>query len=140
MEDIIYDSSVPEKPSSTDELKSKKAPEGSTNATKSKKANGENKKVSGKPSKKRKSTKKANPEQKNGAKKMKKDAKSNKSSPSSKSKSDGEKESPKKKETPKKKDACAGMKSIMAQFVKRSPVKTAASSSKDPKHQSSSSQ
>ena len=125
VEDIIYDSSVPEN--------SKNSPKGkdhSTVATKTKNENGENKKAPGKPSKKRKTTKKVKTEQERGAKKKKNDVKKKTSSPTSKC--------DEKKKSPKKSDACAGMKNIMAQFVKRSPVKSATSSSKDPDPSSSS--
>jgi hypothetical protein len=140
VEDIIYDSAVPEKSLPSNEEKSKNAPNGkgpaTTDAPKKNKATNENAKAPGSASKKRKTpTKTKNSEQKHSAKKKKTSVGKSRAS-SSASIGNG------KKESPIKKDACAGMKNLMAQFVvKKSPVKvkTTAGSPKDAKNTSSSS-
>jgi hypothetical protein len=143
VEDIIYDSAVPEKNVLSNEVKLKSSPKGKVPATtptqKKKKAKKENTKAPGSASKKRKTPiKTKNSEQQKNSAKKKKKASVGKSKPASTSASTGNG----KKESPKKKDASAGMKNLMAQFVvKKSPVKvkTTAGSPKDAKNTTSSS-
>jgi len=143
VEDIIYDSAVPEKIVPTNEEKSKTSPKrkvpATTPAPKTKKAKKESTKAPGSASKKRKTPiKTKNSEQQKNSAKKKKKASVGKSKPASTSASIGNG----KKESPKKKDASAGMKNLMAQFVvKKSPVKvkTTVGSPKDAKNTTSSS-
>jgi len=133
VEDIVYDSTVPEKVSTPGEgSKPKDDPKGkehSARASKKNKANGANSQASGAVTKKRKTTAKTGSGQKSTDKKK---ADEKNKSLNSVSKSNGEKVSPKK-------DVCAGMKNLMAQFIKRSPVNATSRSSKDVNSSSSSS-
>mmetsp|Transcript_22975 Transcript_22975/g.51247 ORF Transcript_22975/g.51247 Transcript_22975/m.51247 type:complete len:144 (-) Transcript_22975:328-759(-) len=140
VEDIAYDASVPEKPASPGEGQKPKAvsrgkDDTTTPKSKTKSNDGKAKKPSGSASKKRKTTtnEKSSPKRTSNAKKKKTndgDGKASESSSSSSSRSNGKKDNPKK-------DACAGMKNLMAQFVKRSPAKQETPVSKDPENPSS---
>mmetsp|Transcript_20987 Transcript_20987/g.42662 ORF Transcript_20987/g.42662 Transcript_20987/m.42662 type:complete len:363 (-) Transcript_20987:92-1180(-) len=118
VQDIVYEENILEKSvSSGGDQKSKKISRGkdqSPNATKNSKANDEKAETPGSGSKKRKVAKAKTPELTNSAKKKK----------LNEGRGSG------KKDNPKNKDACPGMKSVMAQFVKRTPAKTTASSAK----------
>jgi hypothetical protein len=150
VEDIVYDSAVVEKVIPTsEEQKSKKSPTGENDSTtpakKKSKAKEKKTKGPGSASKKRKpaannktspgsASKKRKPAANNKNTEQKQSAKKTaKGEESEASRGKVKKESPKKKEDPN-----AGMKSLMAQFVKRSPVKTAPSASKDANASSSS--
>ena len=126
MEEIIYDSTVQEKVLAPgDDPKPRNGRNGndpSPRRSKKSKANGEQTNLSGGATKKRKTTAKSNSGQKTAEKKRSVDGKNK--SISSDSKSNEVKTTPKK-------DVCAGMKSLMAQFVKRSPANSTPRSSKD---------
>lgn len=135
VEDIVYDSSVPEKvlPNS-EKNKSKNSPKGkgkSTNTAKKKKASSKKTKAPASASKKRKSPTKTKPDPK--SKPKKKVAVTKIDSLGTVTNKKAKKESPKKKE-----DVSAGMKNMMAQFVKKSPVKATVGSQNVAKTTSSS--
>ena len=140
MEDIVYESAIiPEKlvSLSTGENKSKKVSKGNdkpTNATTTKKKVNDGKvKASGSSSTKKRKATKETPEKTNSAKKNKVSVKDGKvKAPGSSLGANGNKGS-----SPEK-DASVGMKNLMAQFVKRSPVIKTASTPKDAKTSSSS--
>ncbi|VEU33534.1 unnamed protein product [Pseudo-nitzschia multistriata] len=132
VEDIVYEDDVQEKPvGSSGDQKSKKvskAKSQSPDASKTIKAKDGKAEASGSASKKRK-TKEKTQEQTNAAKKKKESTSEGRGSM--------------KGDSTKNKDACEGMKNLMAQFVKRSPLKTKpsktiASSTKDATPSSSS--
>jgi len=108
VEDIVYEDDVPEKSvAATGDKKSKKVSKGNLPSPKTTEQDVQAE-ASGSASKKRKANEdKETPEQTNAAKKKK----------------PNEGRGSGKKESPNKKDACAGMKNLMAQFVKRSPAK-----------------
>eukprot|EP00536_Pseudo-nitzschia_multiseries_P009154 jgi/Psemu1/306340/fgenesh1_kg.250_\ len=118
-EDISYDDTVPEKPvpSSADKKSKKDVQSPNTNTTTNQgvKVGVE---ATESASKKRKAT---NDKTKTPEKQT--------TSPAKKKKAGNEGRGSGKKESPKKTDVCAGMKNVMAQFVKRSPAKTTCTAS-----------
>lgn len=125
VEDIVYDSSVPLKaPPPSEKSKAKTSHKGkgkSADSTKNKKGSTKKTKAPAAASKKRKSPTKAKSAPK--SKPKKKVAPTKIDSLSTVANKKAKKESPKKKE-----DVSAGMKNMMAQFVKKSPVKATAGS------------
>lgn len=139
VEDIIYEDAIPEKhvtPSVDDSTgETANGKNKSPDHGKKVKAKGAKSETSGSASKKRKATTKNIPENPDSAKK-KKVAKMKRADDSKVKLPNNQCDE--KKESPATKDVSAGMKNIMAQFIKRSPMKPTGIASNDAKSSSTS--